>query len=115
MVYKYHAPPEGCFSASNCDYQRVYPAHEGLVVLEIPGGNLIQVSDRLVDLPKAYGVERSEETVTWNFVRIENETHLLPVAFEEVIYVRSGPTRRVSAEYVNHRHFEANSSITFAK
>jgi hypothetical protein len=82
MIYKYHAAPEGCFHVTDFGYQRVYPAHEGLVVLEIPGGNLIQVLDRLVDLPKAYPIERSEETVTWNFVRIENETHLLPVAFE---------------------------------
>lgn len=115
MIYKYQTPPEGCFHVSDFGYQFVYAAHEGTVVLEVPGGNLIQVSDRLVDLPKAYPIERSEETVTWNFVKIQNETHLLPVAFEEIIYVRSGPTRRVSAKYINHRRFEANSSVTFAK
>ena len=113
LAYRFITPPEGCFATSFAGYQRAYPTHEGIVVLQIPGGNLIQVRERSFQFPEAYGIMQREETVTWGFVKIENETHLLPVAFEKLMFVRSGSINRVSAKYVNHRHFEANTSVTF--
>jgi hypothetical protein len=112
-VYKFTSPPEGCFPTSFTGSIRAYATHEGLVLLELPGGELTQVAERSVNFPQAYPIGQRSEVVTWNFVKIDNETHLLPVAFEKVMYMRQGGVLRVTAAYINHRHFEANSNVTF--
>jgi hypothetical protein len=112
-VYRYSSPAEGCFTSSYTGYQRAYPTHEGLVVLKYPAGNLVQVKDRSLDFPKAYPIIQRDEMVTWGFVKIGNENHLLPVAFEKLMLTQSGLLNRLTAKYVNHRHFEANTDLTF--
>ena len=59
------------------------------------------------------GFPPKEEKVTWDFVQIGVEKHILPVSYEKTMYFRRGGSGRVTAKYANHRHFEADSSVTF--
>jgi hypothetical protein len=113
LIYNFSTPPEGCFPTSFSGYERAYPAHEGFVVIEIPGGRMIHVTGRSVRFPGAYPIVKIEEKVNWNVVKIGDQARLLPIAYEKSMYMSSGWTYRVSATYTNHRHFEANSDITF--
>jgi len=113
LALSFRSPPEGCFYTSFSGSDRAYPVHEGLVLIESPGGNMIHVAERSVQFPAAYGITSREEKVTWDFVKIGDATHLLPVSYEKIIYNRGGSAGRVTVKYTNHRHFEADTSITF--
>ena len=121
MVFDFSSPPEGCFYSSwggNTEHwgvYRAYPAHEGQVTIEVPGGNMIYVSDRSVGFPPTYNIEHVEEKVTWDFVNIGDERHLLPVSFEKIMYTRRCGLGRVTARYINHRRFEVDTRVTFQK
>ena len=74
---------------------------------------MIQVVGRSERFPQAYPIFEITETVTWGDVKIGDNSHLLPIGYEKVMYMRAGARNRVVAEYSNHRHFEAESNIKF--
>jgi hypothetical protein len=41
FLYTFSTPPEGCFGMALGGYQRVYPAYEGFIVIQVPGNNMI--------------------------------------------------------------------------
>jgi hypothetical protein len=113
-VYNFSTPPEGlCFSPSFSDFERAYAAHEGSVLIDISTGSMLSVVARSLGFPKAFPIMETEETVIWDVVKTGDETHLLPVSYDRVKLTGNGGAWRVSVQYTNHRHFEANTSITF--
>jgi len=114
LVYNFSMPGEsGCIPPSFYDYQMVYPAHEGTVLIDIPSGIMISVVSHATGLPKAYAIMEIQDTAVWGVIKIEGEEHVLPVSYERMMAIANVGTRRVLARYSNHRHFEAASSIAF--
>jgi hypothetical protein len=113
LIYVFRTPPEGCFETSFSGSERAYPTHAGLVTIQASGGDMMHVESESVALPGAYPITLIKEEVSWGFVNIGETRLLLPISYEKVMWMSSGLINRVSATYVNHRHFEASSKITF--
>ena len=68
------------------------------------------VEDATDFLPGFAFTERTEQ-VTWDYVKIGDTSHLLPVRAEFLVLYASGEHWRVEVEYTNHRHFEASTNL----
>jgi hypothetical protein len=113
LVYRFTAPRDSCFGAiHDGEYQRYFPGHEGEVFIAEADGLVRKIECTTTGIPDEFGRRRYEERVTWDQVKIGDETHLLPVS-SELLLVNRGPMSLSVAKYSNHRHFEASSSITF--
>jgi len=113
VEYRFRSPVDGCFPFLYFTYQRYNPARAGRVFIEEASGSVIQVDDEASSFPADFEFAGREEHVFWDYVKIGEGTHLLPVRANFVVSYRSGTRYRVEIEYKNHRHFEASSSIRF--
>ena len=113
LKYRFSSPPDGCFGHFYVDYQRYNPARTGHVFIDDPGGNVIQLEEEADQFPGEFEIAQRTEEVTWDYVKIGDASHLLPVAANFLILYSSGSRWRVEVEYRNHRHFGASANITF--
>ena len=117
LKYRFNSPPDGCFGPFYIEYQRYNPARSGHVFIDDVsdglGGNVIQLDEEASEFPAEFEIVQRQEQVSWDYVKIGDESHLLPVAADFVVFYSSGRRWRVEVEYRNHRHFEASTSITF--
>ena len=113
LAYRYSSPPDGCFGPFSSGYQRYNPARTGYVFIDDPGGHLIQLEETASGFPDGFGFAQRKEEVSWDWVKIGDTTHLLPVGADFVVRLSSGDWWHVIVQYTNHRHFESSTSITF--
>lgn len=113
LVYRFSSPPDGCFGPFTAAYQRYNPARAGHVFIEDPGGSLIQFDEEASGFPAEFDFVQRKEEVSWDWVKIGDALHLLPVRADFVVLYATGDWWRVEVEYTNHRHFEAASRIAF--
>jgi hypothetical protein len=113
LEYKFSSPADGCFGAFTVEYQRYTPARTGRVFIEDPGGNVIQLEEEAVGFPAAFDFAHRTEEVSWDYVKIGDASHLLPVAANFVVLYANGSRFRVDIEFRNHRHFESSTNVTF--
>jgi hypothetical protein len=113
LEYRFRSPMDGCFPFLYFTYQRYNPARTGTVFIEDPGGSVIQVDDRSDGFPAGFEFAGREEHMFWDYVKIGETSHLLPVRANFLVVYSSGTRYRVEVEYKNHRHFEASSNVTF--
>jgi hypothetical protein len=113
LEYRFTSPVNGCFPFFYFEYQRYNPARTGQVFIDDPGGNVIQVDDEAIGFPTDFEFARREEHVSWDYVKIGDKSHLLPVRANFLILYSSGTRYRIEVEYKNHRHFEASTNLTF--
>ena len=109
-VIQYTSPPDGCEFYWQ-DYQQFYPGKTGRILLD--EGEVVRLETDSEVFPEAFPISASKKQVSWDFVRIGDATHLLPVSAEITVLLSTGEMRRARHEYKNHRHFEAASNITF--
>lgn len=109
--YRFHSPPHGCFVPFYFEYQRYNPARSGHVFLEDPTGRMTQFTEDATDFPPGFAFTERTEKVTWDYVKIGDTSHLLPVHAEFLVLYASGERWRVEVEYKNHRHFEASTNL----
>ena len=113
LEYRFRSPVDGCFPFLYFAYQRYNPARTGHVFVEDPGGSVIQVDDEAVGFPADFEFAGREEHMFWDYVKIGENSHLLPVRANFLVLYSSGTRYRVEVEYKNHRHFEASTTVTF--
>lgn len=104
---------DGCFPFLYFAYQRYNPARTGHVFVEDPGGSVMQVDDEASGFPADFEFSGKEEHMFWDYVKIGESSHLLPVRANFLVVYSDGTRYRVEVEYKNHRHFEASTKITF--
>jgi hypothetical protein len=92
-VYRFHSPLDGCFGPGTIGYQQYDAAQTGRILVDETDG--------------------SKMIYSWDYVKIGDASHLLPVATDMVWIDPKGDTWHVAAQYKNHRHFEASADITF--
>lgn len=115
LKYRFSSPADGCFAFFFFENQRFNPARNGDVFIDDPGGNVIQLDEDATRFPRDFEFAQRREEVSWDYVKIGAESHLLPVAANFVITYANGARARIEVEYKNHRHFEASSNIAFPK
>ncbi|MGA3202486.1 MAG: hypothetical protein ABSF12_08325 [Bryobacteraceae bacterium] len=113
LKYRFGSPPDGCFAPFYFDYQRYNPARTGHAFLDEGAGNLVQLDEAASEFPAEFEFAERKEEVSWDYVKIGDASHLLPVGASFVVRYSSGSRWRVEVEYKNHRHFEASTSVTF--
>ena len=74
---------------------------------------MIQVDDEAAGFPPGFEFAKREEHVTWDYVKIGDSSHLLPVRANFLVHYSTGTRYRIEVEYKNHRHFEASTNLTF--
>lgn len=112
-VVRYSSPPDGCVGIFTQGYERFFASQSGRIVLDEREENVIRAESSSDGFPRAFPISSSESRISWDYVRIGDEAHLLPVASDFIIVESSGAMNLIRQEYKNHRHFEASSSITF--
>lgn len=115
LDYRFSAPIDGCFPYFFFDYQRFNPARTGHVFIDEPAGNIIQLDEEATGFPREIQFAERQERISWDYVKIGEDSHLLPVRANFLVQYYDGTRYRIEVEYRNHRHFEASSNITFAK
>jgi hypothetical protein len=113
LEYRFSSPADGCFGWFTMEYQRYSPARNGRVFIGDPGGNVIQLEEEASGFPAGFEFAHRKEEVSWDYVKIGDASHLLPVAANFVVDYSSGSRFRVDLEYRNHRHFESSTNVTF--
>jgi hypothetical protein len=118
LSYRYHAPPDSCFipfSVGSAFFRPKHynPARTGRFLIDDPGGNVIYFEELASEFPKGFGLDPWKATSSWDYVRIGDSSHLLPVAAEVFGGFTKADMWHVVVEYKNHRRFEAATSITF--
>lgn len=63
--------------------------------------------------PEMFGIDRSVETESWDYVTIGGSTYLVPVAVTWRVHIDNGSAWLFKVEYRNYRHFEASSKLGF--
>lgn len=111
LDYRFQSPAHGCFVPFYLGFQRYNPARTGHVFVEDPGGRIAQFVEDASDFPPGFGFAERTEQVTWDYVKIGDASHLLPVRAEFLVLYASGERWRVEVEYKNHRHFEASTNL----
>jgi hypothetical protein len=112
-VYRYRAPQDGCFGDIFSGSERFNPARTGRILVEDPGGSVIQFEKEESGFPDRFGPVDLKETMSWDYVKIGDALHLLPVASDYLFTFAGGYTSHITVEYKNHRHFEASTNVTF--
>jgi hypothetical protein len=115
LDYSFSTPIDGCFPYFFFDYQRFNPARTGHVSIDDPAGNIMQLEEEATGFPREIQFAERQEHIFWNYVKIGEDSHLLPVRSNFLVRYYDGTRYRIEVEYKNHRHFEASSNITFAK
>lgn len=113
LDYRFSSPVDGCFPFLYFTYTRYNPARTGHVYIEDPGGSVIQVDDDAIGFPADFEFAGREEHMFWDYVKIGENSHLLPVRANFLVVYSSGVRYRVEVEYRNHRHFETSTTVTF--
>jgi len=83
------------------------------VLVEAASGHVIHLEEDASGFPSTWELKDRKEQVSWDYVRIGDASHLLPVAAEFVFLYASGARQRITVAYSNHRHFEASSSLEY--
>ena len=113
LEYRFRSPVDGCFPLFFFGYQRYNPARTGRVFVEDPGGSVIQLDEAAGGFPAGIEFAEREEHIFWEYVKIGDASHLLPVRAGFLVRYHDGTRYRIEVEYRNHRHFEASSNVTF--
>jgi hypothetical protein len=115
LKYRFRSPEDGCFAFFYFENQRSNPVRTGHFFTEDPGGSVIQLDEEASGFPSDFELSQRHEEVSWDYVKIGDASHLLPVAATFVVSYSSGARARIEVEYKNHRHFEASSNVAFPK
>jgi hypothetical protein len=111
-VVRYSSPPNGCeFYWEN--YEQFYPPKAGQILLDASEANVIRLETKSDQFPRAFPIAAVEKQVSWDFVKIGDATHLLPISAEILVTLSTGERKLARHEYKNHRHFEAASRIIY--
>jgi len=112
-VYEFGSPPDNCFKGSTTGFMRFFAARTGKVWIEESTGNVMRLEEFCADFPARFQQTDNVREVAWDWVKIGSEKHLLPVSAKSIIGTPGNNFSCVSSEFKNHRHFEADSSITY--
>lgn len=113
LDYSFSTPVNSCFPFFFFDYQRFNPPRSGHFAIDEADGNILQLDETASGFPAEIQFAERQEHITWGYVKIGAETHVLPVRASFLVSYYDGTHYRIEVEYRNHRHFEASTNVTF--
>ncbi|MDE3197956.1 MAG: hypothetical protein KGN84_16530 [Acidobacteriota bacterium] len=113
LVFGFESPADGCFGRFTVGYERFNPARSGRVFVSESDGHMLRYEEDATGFPEHFEFEERKESVRWDYVKIGDGTHLLPVHAEFLVTYRSGVRWRLVVDYTNHRHFESASRVDY--
>lgn len=113
LAYRFRSPADGCFGNLYGKAGGYNAARTGRVLIDALTGETLQFEEEATGFPEGFGFVQRNQIMTWDAVKIGDASHWLPVAADFIWRTYSGDLYRTTAEYKNHRHFEAASDITF--
>ncbi len=113
LAFRFASPPDACFRLFFRDTVTYNPARTGRFLVNDPGGNMVRYEEEAIGYPEDFGIDRHTVVESWDYVRIGDAVHLLPVRVEITGRGATGYWVRDSVEYKNHRHFEASSNLVY--
>ncbi len=113
LAFRFVSPPAACFRFFFAGRVQYRPARTGRFLVDDPGGNMIRYEEEAIGFPEDFGIDRHTVVESWDYVKIGEATHLLPVGVEIMGRGVDGYWSRVTVEYKNHRHFETSTNIMF--
>lgn len=113
LDYRFSAPVDSCFPFFFFDYQKFDPARTGHLKIDDPGGHIVQLDEQASGFPPEIQFAEREEHITWDYVKVGSDSHLLPVRASFLVSYYDGTRYRIEVVYRNHRHFEASTAVTF--
>ena len=115
LAFRFRSPADACFPpfTDRNGIQRYNPARTGRVLVDGASGHVNHLEEDASGFPAAWDLKDRKEQVSWGYVRIGDDSHLLPVAAEFVFLYASGARQRITVAYSNHRHFEASSNLEY--
>ena len=119
LAYRYSSPPNGCFGFFEIKNglfsftKRYNPARKGRFLINEADGSVIRFEGEADEFPKGFGADPWTTTVSWDYVKTGDGTHLLPVAMDIFGGFVKADLWHVTVEYKNHRHFQASTHVTF--
>jgi len=119
LAYRFNSRPDGCFGYWEVNRNGIFsrtkrynPARRGRFLVD-DKANLVRFEMEAINFPKDFGNDTWTEAATYDYVKIGDESHLLPVAFDTEIGASTGELFKAHVEYRNHRHFEASTNVQF--
>lgn len=113
LDYKFSTPVDSCFPFFFFDYQKFNPARTGQMKIDESDGLILQLDEQAGGFPREIQFAEREEHITWDYVKIGADSHLLPIRASFLVRYYDGTRYRIEVEYRNHRHFESSTSVTF--
>jgi hypothetical protein len=110
LAYRFASPSYGCFGIFDKNY---VPARTGRVLVEDPGGSMIQYEEEAGEFPKGFAVQSFREVTSWDYVKIGDASFLLPLTNDFFLGLAPGDLWHISVEFKSYRRFEASADVTF--
>jgi hypothetical protein len=112
-VYSYHVPQSN--SQWHLSYERnqdMIVAYTGLVYVDRDTGMILKVTLDAENVPQSFPISQASSAVDYDYVKIGDQTHLLPLKGEVHMRTSKVLTRNL-VEFHLYRKFGADTSITF--
>jgi hypothetical protein len=116
LAYQFDSPANGCvgdlYVYRNTPYNA---ARTGRILIDGPGGDVLQFEEEAFGFPERFNVVTRRQVMNWDYVKIGEASHWLPVSAEFIWALRKpvGSRSRTGVEYRNHRHFESATDIKY--
>jgi hypothetical protein len=96
--------------------QSYRPAYKGAIWIDAQTHRVLRIEMQALSTPDDFPFDKVESILDYGFVRIDKETHLLPVRSENLMCQR-GTTNcsRNEIDFRNYRKFTAESNLQFEK
>jgi hypothetical protein len=116
LVYRFRSPADGCFGNlyGGRDVRWAYnAARTGRIFVDGASGDVLQFEEEATGFPAGFSFIQRNQVMIWDFVKIGDVSHWLPVSADFSWRMGDGSLTRAAAVYKNHRHFEAATNVTF--
>jgi hypothetical protein len=98
------------------DGRQYSPAYHGAIWVDKDSRRVLKLEQKTTDFPFGSPFSRADCTLEYAFIKIENNTYLLPSSSENIGCVSgAGSCSRNSLVFKSYKKFTADSSITFGK
>jgi hypothetical protein len=93
--------------------ERFYPGETGEVAIAESDNLVRRLAVIDTAYPKGYSTQQGEIRATWDYVKVGEERHLVPVETQNLMGRSDGSVSYSVMAFKNHRHFEAFTNITY--
>lgn len=115
-VYNYSIAETNSHWRLIAENQTCQPPHKGAIWIDKETSRVMRIEQQTVSTPKDFPYDKAETTLEYDFVRIDNKLHLLPVRSENLMCQRGSNTcTRNELHFRNYRKFAAETNIKFEK